>query len=114
MPGADAGTPGPTASTTPAPSCPSTAGQGVVAVPSIAFRSLWQTPLRVEPHEHFARPGRGEIEFGDGEARADALEDGGADQHPLSAPSPPGGGAAGYRGALLGGSRCSSRRSSTS
>ena len=38
-------TPGPTASTTPAPSCPSTAGQRVGAVPSIAFQSEWHTPL---------------------------------------------------------------------
>ena len=38
-------TPAPTASTTPAPSCPSTAGQRVADVPSIALRSLWQTPL---------------------------------------------------------------------
>ena len=38
-------TPAPTASTTPAPSCPSTAGQRVSAVPSIALKSEWQTPL---------------------------------------------------------------------
>ena len=38
-------TPAPTASTTPAPSCPSTAGQRVGAVPSIALKSEWQTPL---------------------------------------------------------------------
>ena len=38
-------TPSPTASTTPAPSWPSTAGHGVSAVPSIAFWSEWQTPL---------------------------------------------------------------------
>ena len=37
--------PRPTASTTPAPSWPSTAGQRVAAVPSIALRSEWQTPL---------------------------------------------------------------------
>ena len=36
-PGRTRVTPGPTASTMPAPSCPSTAGQGVVAVPSIAL-----------------------------------------------------------------------------
>ena len=34
----------PTASTTPAPSWPRTAGQRVAAVPSIALRSEWQTP----------------------------------------------------------------------
>ena len=44
-PGRTRRTPGPTASTMPAPSWPSTAGHGVVAVPSIAFRSEWQTPL---------------------------------------------------------------------
>ena len=38
-------TPEPTSSTTPAPSWPRTAGQRVSAVPSIAFRSEWQTPL---------------------------------------------------------------------
>ena len=38
-------TPSPSASTTPAPSWPSTAGHGVSAVPSIAFWSEWQTPL---------------------------------------------------------------------
>ena len=34
----------PTSSTTPAPSCPSTAGAGQGMVPSITLMSLWQTP----------------------------------------------------------------------
>lgn len=37
-------TPTPTASTTPAPSCPSTTGTGKGIVPSTTDRSLWQSP----------------------------------------------------------------------
>ena len=39
-------TSGPIASTTPAPSCPSTAGHGTSIEPSNAFRSSLQTPLQ--------------------------------------------------------------------
>ena len=38
-------TPAPTASTTPAPSWPSTIGYGAVHSPSTTCRSEWQTPL---------------------------------------------------------------------
>ena len=38
-------TPEPTASTTPAPSWPSTTGSGFEVAPVITFQSLWQTPL---------------------------------------------------------------------
>ena len=34
----------PTSSTTPAPSCPSTDGEGQGMVPSTTLRSLWHTP----------------------------------------------------------------------
>ena len=44
-PTATAVTPSPTASTTPAPSWPSTAGSGFGVAPVITFQSLWQTPL---------------------------------------------------------------------
>ena len=49
-------TPGPTASTTPAPSWPSTAGHGVSAVPSTAFWSEWQTPLTPRAGQAPRRP----------------------------------------------------------
>ena len=49
-------TPSPTASTTPAPSCPSSIGNGEPQFPcSIAHRSLWQTPLADDPDEDLAR-----------------------------------------------------------
>src|SRR5262249_49801557 len=45
-PGARSWTPGPTSSTTPDPSSPSTMGTGTpVQLPSAAWRQLWQTPL---------------------------------------------------------------------
>jgi len=44
-PGRRSSTAGPTASTTPAPSCPSTSGSGTVHSPSAACRSEWPTPL---------------------------------------------------------------------
>ena len=43
-PGASPETPGPTASTVPAPSCPSTQGAGQSMVPSITEQSLWHRP----------------------------------------------------------------------
>ncbi len=44
IPGATWVTPAPTASTTPAPSCPSTTGTGNGMVPSTTDRSLWHNP----------------------------------------------------------------------
>jgi hypothetical protein len=37
-------TPGPTSATTPAPSCPSTAGSGAENLPCMTCRSVWHTP----------------------------------------------------------------------
>src|SRR4029453_8221691 len=44
-PGATFSTPSPTASTTPAPSCPSSTGRGWLKPVSTTCRSEWQTPL---------------------------------------------------------------------
>ena len=50
-------TPGPTRSTTPAPSCPRTAGSGLGVSPVTVFQSLRQTPLACRRTSTSARPG---------------------------------------------------------
>ena len=85
MPGAGSVTPGPTASTIPAPSWPITAGQRIGSVPSIAFRSEWQIPPACSRTRTSPGPGAASSSASTAGARADAVEDGGADPQ-LSAP----------------------------
>ena len=71
-------TPSPTASTTPAPSWPSTTGSGFGVAPVITFQSLWQTPLADDADGHLAGAGVGELDLLDGQRLVDLAEDGGA------------------------------------
>ena len=80
-------TPSPTASTTPAPSWPSTAGQRVGGGAVDRVEVGVADAARVQPHQHLARPGRRQVQLRHLQPRSDPLEDGGADLQR----SPPGG-----------------------
>ena len=69
------------ASTTPEPSCPSTAGQTVSEVPSTAFQSEWQTPLARSRTSDLARAGCSELSHG--QRPTGLLEDDAPDLHAL-------------------------------
>ena len=71
-------TPSPSASTTPAPSWPRTAGSGFGVAPVMTFQSLWQTPLADEAHAHLARARLGELDLLERQRAVDLAEHGGA------------------------------------
>ena len=78
-------TPSPTASTTPAPSWPSTDGRRPLPLAADRVQLRAADPDRRHPHEHVAGSGLLEVDLADLERPPGPVEDGGAGLHAPSA-----------------------------